>query len=112
MLTAANEEDYQTYIPWLAAYLFRPSEKLLESLSEEEARLELTKIEIEIADWMWTHQFEDYPPSNSLPRNGARHADILYRHAISETLYRVPDRAIRIELLNRFYAELNSDACK
>ena len=112
MLVASNEEEYQMYIAWLADYLFRPGEKPLKSLSKEEAGRELIKIETEIADWMWTHQFEDYPPSDSLPRNGARHADILFRQAISKILSRVPDRATRIVLLNSFYMELSVDAHK
>ncbi len=112
MLVATNEQDYQIYIAWLADYLFRPSEISGQSLSEKEAGLELIGLEIEIADWIWTHPFEDYPPEDRVPPNGARHADIFHREAMSRTLSRVPDRATRIKLIHDFYVELDHDAHK
>ncbi len=112
MLAAGTEEDYAAYITWLADYLYRPTEIGREPLSEKEAGLELVGIETEIADWIWNHPFEDYPPEDRLPPNGARHADILHRQSMSDVLSRVPDRAIRIKLLKRFYLELAADASK
>jgi hypothetical protein len=112
MLVATNEKDYQTYIAWLADYLFRPSEIFGDSLSEQEAGLELIGIEVEIADWIWTHPIDDYPPEDRVPPNGARHADIFHREAMSRTLSRVADRALRIKLIDRFYVELDHDAHK
>ena len=112
MLVAQNEKDYQIYIAWLADYLFRPSEICGGSLTEQEAGLELIGLEIEIADWIWTHPYDDYPPPDRLPLNGARHWDILHRETMSRTLSRVPDRALRVKLLSSFYTELLDDAYK
>jgi hypothetical protein len=112
MLAASNQTDYETYIAWLAGYLFRPAETSEKSLSENEAGLELIRLEIEVAAWIWAHPFEDYPPVDRRPPNGARHADILHRESMSQTLSRVPDRALRIKLLNSFYRELSDDAHK
>lgn len=113
MLAASGESDYPAYIEWLADYLYRPSAEDDESnYSEEEAKGRLIDIEIEIADWIWTHPYDDYPPADRLPPNGARHADIFHREAMSRTLSRVPDRAVRVKLLNIFYRELSDDAHK
>ena len=113
MLAASGESDYPAYIEWLADYLYRPGAEDDESdYSEKEAKGRLIDIEIEIADWIWTHPYDDYPPADSLPPNGARHADILHREAMSRTLSRVSDRAVRVKLLNIFYRELSDDAYK
>jgi hypothetical protein len=112
MLSATNEADYQAYIDWLSDYLYRPEADLGEPLTEAQAGLELVEIEMEIADWIWTHPFDDYPPADRLPPSGARHWDILHREAISEVLSRVPDRRTRIRLLDSFYTELIADAHK
>lgn len=112
MLVAQSEADFNAYIGWLSDYLYRPSAMSQQPLSDEEAGIGLIGIEIEIADWIWTHPIEDYPPEGSLPANGARHADILHREAMSAVLSRVPDRAVRIKLIHDFYTELDCDAHK
>jgi hypothetical protein len=112
MRVAQSEREFIAYIEWLADYLFRPSAVQEASLSLAEAWSELVGIEIEIANWIWTHPFDDYPPQERLPPNGARHWDILHREALCRILSRVPDRIARISLLNGFYTELNTDASK
>lgn len=112
MLVAANEEDYWTYVEWLADYLHRPSANLEEPLSEKRAGIELIGIESEIASAIWRDPCSDYPPEDRLPANRARHADILHREAMSRILSRVPDRVVRIRLIDRFFVELDCDAHK
>jgi hypothetical protein len=114
MLAAACEEDYMTYIDWLADYLYRPGAVPEDPLPEQRAGIELIGIEIEIMSAIWEGDdlYADYPPQDRLPANGAYHADILYRKAMSHVLSRVPDRASRIKLLHRFYDELNTDLRK
>lgn len=112
MLVAASDEDYGTYVEWLADYLYRPSAMPQEPLVEWLAGTALIGIESEIASAIWDDPYADYPPDNRLPDNLARHADILYREAMSLVLSRVPDRAVRIKLIHAFYAELNCDASK
>lgn len=112
MLVAAGEEDYRIYIEWLADYLYRPGALAEESLSESCAGSELMGIESEIASAIWRNPYDDYPPQDRLPANLARHSDILHREAMSRVLSRVPDRAVRIKLIDHFYVELNCDACK
>lgn len=112
MLVAAGEEDYRIYIEWLADYLYRPNALDKEPLSESCAGRELMGIESEIASAIWMNPYDDYPPQDRLPANLARHSDILHREAMSRVLSRVPDRAVRIKLIDDFYVELNCDACK
>ena len=114
MLAAACEEDFMAYIDWLADYLYRPGAVPQDPLSEQGAGGELIGIEIEIMSAIWDGDdpYADYPPQDRLPANGAYHADILHRKAMSDVLSRVPDRATRIKLLHRFYDELNTDLRK
>jgi hypothetical protein len=112
MRSAQSEPDFVKYIEWLADYLYRPGALSELNLSPAEAWSKLIDIEIEIANWIWTHPFDDYPPADLLPSNGARHWDILHREAICQVLSRVPDRATRMRLLNNFYTELITDAHK
>jgi hypothetical protein len=112
MRVAQSEREFIAYIEWLADYLFRPSAVQEASLSLAEAWSELVGIEIEIANWIWTHPFDDYPPEDLRPPSGARHWDILHREAMSRVLSRVQDRRTRTRLLNDFYTELNADANK
>lgn len=112
MLVAAGEEDYRIYIEWLADYLYRPSAVAEEVLSEGCAGRKLIGIESEIASAIWMNSYEDYPPQDRLPANRARHSDILHREAMSRVLSRVPDRAVRIKLIDHFYTELDCDAHK
>jgi len=112
MLVAAGEEDYRIYIEWLADYLYRPSASTDETLSESSAGSKLMGIESEIASAIWMNPYDDHPPQDRLPANLARHSDILHREAMSRVLSRVPDRAVRIKLIDNFYVELNCDAHK
>lgn len=112
MLVAACEDDFSIYIEWLADYLYRPNSVPEEPLSQQRAGLALIEIEAEIAAVVWNDPYDDYPPEDRLPPNLARHADILHRKSISLVLSRVPDHAIRLKLLQEFYAELNRDLCK
>lgn len=114
MLAAGCEEDQMIYIDWLADYLYRPGAVPQDPLSDQDAWIKLIRIEIEIMSAIWEGDdpYADYPPQDRLPGNGAYHADILHRKAMSEILSRLPDRATRIKLLHRFYDELNTDLCK
>jgi hypothetical protein len=90
--------------------LYRPSPKLQSSavLSFEQAWPLVSRIEVEIAGWIWDHPFNDYPPDSYQPRQ----ADILHRPGLSKILSRVQDHEERRELLARFYRELERDALK
>lgn len=110
-LNVANSEDnYALYLDWLADYLHRPSPMTPATaiLSLEKAWSRVSRIETEIAAWIWKHPFDDYPPVNYKPR----HSDILHRVELCRILSRVPDHADRRELLHRFYRELNIDSQK
>jgi hypothetical protein len=78
------------------------------TFSIEQAWSDVSPLESEIALWIWEHPLEDYPPDNHQPR----HADILHRVELSRILSRVPSRADRYELLDRFYQELGVDSHK
>lgn len=112
MLVATCEEDFNVYVTWLAGYLYRPIPGSEEPLPEESAGIEIIGIESDIAHAIWNDPHAHYPPPDRLPPNGARHADILHQAALSKILSRVPDQAIRIKLLRRFYKELNRDMSK
>jgi hypothetical protein len=108
--SVSNEWSYEFYLKWLADYLYRPSPFMPDPavLSVEEAWSRVSKLEIEIAGWIWEHPFDDYPPDNYQPR----HADILHRVELSRILSRVPGHGDRRELLHRFYSELEVDSHK
>jgi hypothetical protein len=110
MNVAGNDENYAIYLDWLADYLHRPSSMMPPSanLSLEKAWSRVSRIESEIAEWIWQHPFDDYPPDNYQPR----HSDILHRVELCRILSRVLDHADRRELLHRFYRELNIDLSK
>jgi hypothetical protein len=77
-------------------------------LSLEAAWSRVSRIETEIASWIWEHPFEDYPPDSHQPQ----HADILHRVEVSHILARVPTHDDRRKLLDRFYRELEIDSHK
>ena len=109
----STHEEFEFYLNWLADYLYRPEAfGGGEALCEADAYGPLIRIEIEIADKIWKAPYDDYPPPEKIPANGAKHADILHRRQMAETLSRVPDRAIRVRLLHRFYSELIADMYK
>ena len=112
MRAAQSEGEFNAYIEWLADYLYRPSAEPGPCFSPDEAWSELIGIEIEIANWIWTHPYEDYPPEDRVPPSGARHWDILHREAICRVLSRIPDSSTRVSLLRNFYTELIADAHK
>ncbi len=107
---ARDERTYDLYLDWLADYLYRPSAKMpvKAQLSLEAAWSRIISYEIEIAEWIWDHPWQNYPPDNYQPR----HMDILHRVELSKILSRVPDHADRRELLDRFYQELGRDEQK
>ena len=77
-------------------------------LSLEQAWSHVSRIDTEIAFWLWEHPWDDYPPNNYQPR----YADILHRPDLSKILSRVPSYRDRRELIDRFYRELNVDMLK
>lgn len=81
-----DERTYALYLDWLADYLYRPSPHMPASavLSLEDAWSRVSRLETEIAVWIWEHPFDDYPPDNYLPR----HADVLHRVELSRILSR------------------------
>lgn len=107
---ARTQAEFEAYVSWLAAYLYRPQAQMPRRaiLSSEQAWSFVSRIEVEIAAWIWEHPSGDYPPDNCQPR----HADILHRPELSGILSRVPDHDDRRELLDRFYSELSRDALK
>lgn len=96
---ASDEQTYAFYLDWLAEYLYRPSPMMPASatLSLKDAWFRVAGLEMEIAQWIWDHMFDDYPPDNHQPR----HADILHRVELSRILSRVPSHYDRRELLDR-----------
>ena len=105
-----SADDYSLYLDWIADSLYRPSAAMPASalLSLEAAWSCVSRIETEIAPWIWEHPFEDYPPDSHQPQ----HADILHRVQLSHILSRVPAHDDRRELLDRFYRELEIDSHK
>lgn len=112
MLVARDVEEYWRYLDWLVDYLHRPDEYPGTPLSYKVAQGELISIEIDIASAIWEDPFEDYPPPYLLSYGSPRHADYLHREEIARVLSRVADRAERLNLLHRFYTELNFDSSK
>ena len=105
-----TQAEFDAYVDWLADYLYQPSAQMPFSaiLSLEQAWPSISRIETEIAAWIWDHPFDDYPPDNYQPR----HADILHRRELSRILSRVADHGDRRELFVRFYRELGRDSLK
>jgi len=103
-------DEYSLYLDLLADYLYRPSAGMPAStvLSLEATWFRVSRIETEIASWIWELPFEDYPPDSHQPQ----HADILHRVELSHILSRVPTHDDRRELLDRFYRELEIDSHK
>jgi hypothetical protein len=105
----ADAESYHRYIEWLADYLYRRTASAHDlALPLEAAWSQISSIEAEIAFWIWEHPFEDYPADNYQ----LRHADVLHRARLSEVLSRVASHEDRVELLDRFYRELEVDVQK